>query len=238
MLEISGIPTCLAKIADGGPTGRDGFGQYRPDLGHQPFPLGRAQPVGRSLRADPGPETGLLGVNVADPGNHRLVQQHRLDGLATGGQHLPQMLRREIVAQGFGPEVRQVRAHRTRGHEIQNTETPGVPVHQSPPVRQVEGRMVVGALRLGHPPGAGHAEMAQDGPSRSVEQQVLGPPPEGRDRLINNPALQVEGHRPTEIRPVQCDPANHRPQDQGFQSTTHGFDLGKFRHGRVVPAGT
>jgi hypothetical protein len=82
-------------------------------------------------------------------------------------------------------------------------------------------------------PGTGHAEVGEHGAGGRGEEQVLGAPADGAERLAGEPARQVGRDGGTQITPGELDACDHRVRaDQALQAGAHGLDLGQFGHGR------
>lgn len=78
-LEKSFDARCIHIIRNRGTAQIDGPPQNPLQGQPQPFKLSLSQPAGCTLWADSGMKQAFVGVDVAHPGQQRLVQQSRLD---------------------------------------------------------------------------------------------------------------------------------------------------------------
>ena len=183
VLEIAEFPVGPTMIAQGRTARVDGFRQHAANRGRQPLgPTSRHGP-GDAERRDPGPVQAFADIDVAEPRDHRLIEQRRLHRPPAPGQPFGQHRAGKGVGQRLGPESRQHRVivERALGGQVHETESAGVVVPHHGPRIGLELHMVV---RLGRrwvgfedAKAARHAEMGdQHRPVVETEQQELGPP--------------------------------------------------------------
>ena len=154
------------------------------DRGVQGAALGGTERPGGRLRVQTGQEEGFVGVDVADPGDEALVEQHGLDGGATTTQPAPEGVAVEGGIDGVGAEL----GERLGGviHQVERAELADVDEAQLAAV--VEGQAgaeeVVGGRGGGAvAQGAGHPQVDdQERALAEADEQVLAVPADVRDR--------------------------------------------------------
>ena len=104
-----------------------------------------AEPVRGAVGPHARPEAGLVRVDVADPGDHHLVQQQRLQGRPADVQAPVEIAGREAGVERLGTQPRQFAGldQLGLGAEQQPSEAARVAVAQLPPVVQLHDRVQV-----------------------------------------------------------------------------------------------
>ncbi len=242
----------IAVVTERGPSPADRILKDQPDRRGESFAFGSVERSGRPNRGQAGVKEALVGVDVSEPRQDRLVEQRDLQGPC--GR--PEGFREQFgqpggrSAQGVGPEP---------AVAIQ-IERRGVGKHQ-----QIAKPPWIGVAEMEPPPGAGQRPSdvfvgkgnRSDG--RGLDPHAAGhsqPHPKGRagvgcdDRDLLAVTPQANDHRTRERRGAsrQCvrsvletrsldegastnanrlDPCRDQ---HGFERSTKAFDLGKFRH--------
>ena len=182
-------------VVDRASAPHDRLGQDPPDLVVQMPLVRRAQRAGRPERVESGRPQRLVGVDVADPGDERLVEQERLEPARPLAQPASEVADRERRVERLGPERREDRAaadlgHQLAGHRVAAVE-PDLPeladvaeAHLAA-VGQLEDEphvRVHGCLGRDDEQLAGHLEVdGQGGIAGQVDDDLLGAPPDGLD---------------------------------------------------------
>ena len=168
--------------------------------------------AGAPARADPGAEQRLAGIDVAETGEHPLIEQRRLDRGRAAAQYRAQLGAGD--AEGFGAQVPEPRMIRSGGvgQEVERAEAARIAERQ-PEGRaerrdEVERGMVVRTgrrerRRLQQEPPR-HAEMEQDrGRAFQHDDPVLGAAPDSDDAGAGDPRGEVRREREPETGPAQ-----------------------------------
>jgi hypothetical protein len=92
---------------DAGSVPPDPFLKHRTDGFPERFSLLAAEGVGRLERVKPGTMKSFIGIDVAKPGEERLVQQERFEQPPSAPKRGIQPARGEVIAQGFGAKPAQ-----------------------------------------------------------------------------------------------------------------------------------
>lgn len=79
-LEKAGFAGGIDVVGDGGSAETDGVPKDLAQREAEPFEFGTAEAAGHAAGTDAGVEEALIGINVANPGEERLVEETRLDG--------------------------------------------------------------------------------------------------------------------------------------------------------------
>ncbi len=241
VLEVAARATCLAEVIDGGAARGDGGAQDGADDRDQGHEGGAWDAAGGSLRTQCGAEQGLLGIDVADPHHRRLVHDHRLDRLAAPTAGSGQVVGGEcgfiqrLDAQSRQPGMLLLRA---QGDEVEQAEPSRIPEGQASTILQMEIAvvMVPFAASRGEPPGAGHAQVAEQGPGGSVEQEVFGAAPDCDHGLTRQARRQPGGDGGTQGAPAQLDACDGRSGEEQLQAGAYGLDFGQLGHGLTLAA--
>ncbi|CAG7631305.1 hypothetical protein SBRY_20760 [Actinacidiphila bryophytorum] len=186
----------------------------------------------------------LVGVRVADPGDHALVPQHPLDLPPLPPQQPREQLRREVRPQRVGPEPRDPRHLLRVPHDIdrQVLLRPGLrdveprPAHQPHPQRQRPlprpRRHLRHLLLPPHPPAPGQMHHQPHIPT--PKPQELPEPP----HLPNSPPLQHPHGRLIRLErmhPHGIHPLHHPPTHPLPQKPHQRLNLRQFRHPPSLP---
>ena len=204
-----------------------------------------------------GAKQRLVGVDVADPGDPRLVEQERLQGRAAVGRDLEQPLRRQLAAERLDPEPRSevgvelVAAEHDRVAEAPRVGEPQlravvedepspqvarvgvglVEAGRAEPIRlhQVDGRV---RARPADQQVAGHPQVHdQRRPVVELDDQVLAAAP---DRLDPPPGERLlDAVRQLRARPALVEDLGRLDRAAarlGLELAAHGLDLGKLGH--------
>lgn len=207
------------------------------------------QGVGPAQGMNPGPPQGFVGVDIADPGDKRLVEQEGLEAAGFLGQQASQDLQREALFQRLGAEMT------GDGVEVVNQVHPAeftrVVEAQLIAVVQAEGEMDVFFARkvsVEDVQTAAHFQMDEQvtcrGRGMQAEDQILAAAPDRVDAMAGQGVDQRVRRRPGGARPVQPhgrDRAAERSR-VGWkarldrlalaQFAGNGFDFWQFRHRR------
>ena len=240
VLEITEPAIRRGVIAKGRTAGRDRLQQRLPDRRRQtPGPLAGDRPrpaLGRNAR----PVQALADVNVAEPGNHPLIEQGHFDRPALAGERRIQRHGVEAVSQRIGSQMGEQFViiqffGLDQGHE---PEAAGIAKPDGARI-QLEIHVVMRPRRRqavaenGHP--SRHAQVYdQCPPVIQCDEDVLGPPPQ-----IQNPAVfKARRHTIGKGNPEIPAP-DHGARDRcAFhrrrQPPAHGFNLWQFGHGNKV----
>ena len=182
---------------------------------------------------DTRPKQGLVGIDVAHPRPHPLVEQYGLDGRLSAGQNPVEPATGEVPGQGLRPQGRQ---HPVRiAHQPEPPELAGIQVAKLLSALQTQyymGMPVHLPVRGHHAQGAGHAQVHHQRPAGiQAQQHVLGP----SLQILEPPAPdQVAETVRVGFRNGAC-PGDFRAFDapafqQGPQLHDVGFDFGQFGH--------
>ena len=223
----------------------DGRGQDCPDCLSEAVGGDTFEVDPRSLRVDPGSMQSLVGVDVPDSGQHRLVKQGDFDGSPGSKQPLVKHTARDI--RGFGAQSGEKTVVKVPLVPSQvNTAEPsrideGDPNGVSFVGNEVPDHMPVGWDGSDPSDGkiqpAGHAEANHQAASPfESEEELLAPPidrldpPSRTERLWFQPTpastIQITDH----VTPGDGDPIDPPPGHCGCEDLTDRFDFGEFRH--------
>jgi hypothetical protein len=254
VLEIARAAVRSAKIPQRRAAGLHRLDQHRAHPGRQVVePARRRAALEHQLpRLDIGPDMGtvqrLAHIDVAQPGDHSLVEQRRLDRRLLALEALSHLLGIEIVAQRLRAEPGEIGTLRLVTEEIDEAKAPRIIVDQPQlPVLgmgEVEQQMVVLfllrrlvvarrllELEVDEAIAAGHAQMAEQGLAvRQPEQQVFRPPPDAFDGLPDERLRQRVGEGKPQILSIERHRLDTSSLDVGCETAAHGFNLGQFRH--------
>ncbi len=224
----------------------------------QPPHLVRRQRVGGAQRVEACPPQRLVGVDVADAGDERLVQQQRLEPRRAPAQPLRQLgggegrgqrlrpvaaehvadpVRRLGVRHPLGPTARlRWTAHQPAAlPQADAPELAHVAVAQLPSIGQLEHDPRVGIVRRAgrrHDQRAGHAQRhGHDPPIGQVDEHALGAPADAADLRAAD-----LGHELLRLRmadgplPAHLGIGDLRARDPALQVARDGLDLGQLGH--------
>jgi hypothetical protein len=106
-LERAGATAGVDVVAKGRSAGIDSRTENPLDLLGQAIRAARGQPIGATSGIDAGCKERLIGVNVPDPGDHRLVEQDRFDGPPRRTKRGTEMCRERVegLADRVRPEI-------------------------------------------------------------------------------------------------------------------------------------
>ena len=239
MLEIAELARNLRMVAKGRSAGLDRRQEHRSqrvDETAEP-PLGDT--AGPAHRVDAGLKQGLAGVDVADPGDHVLVQKKRLDR-----GHSPDRLACQIAA-GEGRAKRlwtkrgqeRMRKHRLARCQRHEAESPGIGINERA-TRGFEAQMVVRpALGRTLAESARHAEVKDQRVAAIGRDQPVfcaaRDPDNGRAR---QPLAKIRWQGKAQVRPVGDDKGQPFADKLLPKATHDGFDFGQFGHNATVTA--
>ena len=199
--------------------------------------LGRIQAFRGPCGPDGGVVKGLVGVDVADPGEHRLVEQAGLHGLARPREGGCKDMSGEGIVHGLGPEP-------LDGAKADPSELAGVHEHPAPPTHAKDdgGMAVEGEPGVLDEDAAGHPEVGMHPCLRSVagakwEDEMLAPAQHCREDGPAKGVVQL-GFRPWARDTCLENPGriNPEPGQDVVQATAQHLDLWQFRHGRPLRA--
>ena len=232
-------------VVDRASAAHDGLGQDPPDLVVQVPLVGGSQRPGRPERMEPGRPQRLVGVDVADAGDERLVEQERLEPARPLAQPAPEVAHRERRVERLRTERREDRAatdlgHQLAGHRVAAVEADlpelaDVAEADLAAVGQLEDQPHVRVLgRLGRDDEqlAGHLQVDRQGRvAGQVDDDLLGAPPDGLDPSPGDGLGERLGRvRPQGPRPRDARADDRRAQDARSQVARDRLDLGKFGH--------
>ena len=176
----------------------DRLGQDPPDRVVQMTLVGGPQRPGGPQRMEPGRPQRLVGVDVADARDERLVEKERLEPPRPAAQPAPEVAHRELAVERLRTERREDGAaadlgHQLAGHRVASVE-PDLPEladvteAQLATVGELEDQSDVRVLgRVGRDDEqlAGHLQMdGQRRVTRQVDDDLLGAPPDGLDPSV------------------------------------------------------
>ena len=187
--------------------------------------------------------SALADIDVAEPGDHALVEQRRLDRRRLAGEHGARRRRRETGIERLGPEPgeQRMRLRLAAAHQIEHAEAPRI-VEAQPPRRRRSRRITCSCGHAGRliaePQAPRHAEMEQQGLSSSspIRMYLAAPAmpcrrragqargePSGNGKRRSGPALLERGDPPA---------SQARGQARG-----DGLDFGQLGHRLAARAG-
>ena len=240
VLEVSEPAIRRGVIAKGRAAGRDRLQQRLPDRRRQtPGPLAGDRPrpaLGRNAR----PVQALADVNVAEPGDHPLIEQGHFDRPAFAGESRIQRHGIEAVSQRIGSQMgEQLVIIQFFGLD-QGHEPEAARIAKPDGARiQLEIHVVVRPRRRqavaenGHP--SRHAQVYDERPAViQCDEDVLGPPSQ-----MQNPAVfKARRHILRKGNPEIPAPDDGTRDRCAFhrrrQPPAHGFNFGQFGHGNKV----
>ena len=153
-------------------------------------------------RVQPRAPQGLVGVDVADAGDERLVDEQRLEPRPAAADAGPELAQREPRVQRLRPDAVErvvVRAVQPDPPELADVAEPELAAVVE---RQREPLVRVGRQRRGHHEQlAGHLEVdGQEGAAGEVEDQLLAAPPDLLDPPARDPAANRAGSSSRRVR--------------------------------------
>ena len=148
-------------VVDRAPATLDGLGQDGPDRVVQPSFVGRPERPGGPQRMEPGGPQRLVGVDVADAGQERLVEQQRLEPAGSSPDPAPEVTHGEGRIERLRSERRedrrpadlgdQVAAQRIAAVQPDPAELADVAEPELPAVGQLEDQPDIRVLRAVRP---------------------------------------------------------------------------------------
>lgn len=240
VLEVTELTIGRGVVAKGRAAGRDRLQQRLPDRGGQtPGPLAGDRPrpaLGRNAR----PVQAFADVNVAESGDHALIEQGHFDRPAFAGESRIQRHGVEAVSQRIGSQMGEQFViiqffGLDQGHE---PEAAGIAKPDGARI-QLEIHMVMGPRRRqavaenGHP--SRHAQVYDECPPViQCNEDVLGPPPQMQNPAVFKARRHIAWKGNSEI-PAPDDRARDRSAfHRRRQPPAHGFNFGQFGHGNKV----
>ncbi len=235
-------------VVDGAAPPHDGLGEDPPDLEVEaPFVRGSKRRGGTKWMK-PGRPQGLVGIDVADAGDERLVKEERLQPTAPASKPRPERSYREGVVKRLGPRPGEDRGatefvHRLLGDWIQGVqpdpaELPDVPEAQVAAVAERDHHAHVriqGCFARHDEQLAGHLEMhRQDRIAGETQHELLA--------ASSHPLDPTTCERRTDgiggVRSHGPGPEDRRGGDFGVENEAaevprHGLDLREFGHVRI-----
>lgn len=210
-----------------GPFVVDGFAQDGLHAFMQRAGLLFAQVSRAAQWVQPGPEQGLIRVDIAHPGDKGLVHQQNLDGPAAPSDALVENSGRKTCAQRLRPQPPQ---HTGRvGGQVNAAETPRIGkakllavIQVGPPAQPAVG--LQHSARAGHIQAAGHAQVYNQRIVIELHHDILTPAAERADALPGDACgkfIRVQAFNDLctlvtnlpDYAPVQC---RIQPTDNGF----------------------
>lgn len=245
MLEITELAVRLHMVTKARPAGGDGIVKDLSDGAGEAFRLralgGHGNAMGAAFGRDAGQEQAFTDIDVAEPGNHMLIEERRLDR----GFFAPKRRRQghaiETIAEGFGPEVPEqgMVGDFVLGRECHEAETPGIVEPDQASLVGLDDDMVVASERRGAVPRAGegdhhasrHAQM--DDPDIAIiqpRQNIFATAVEPPHAPALKPGGKILRKRDAEI----LTPEHHPPKTVAFQdrgkAAANGLDFRQFGH--------
>ena len=208
---------------------------------------GRAELVGHAIGAQPRLVQDLVGVDVADPGDHVLVEQQRLEQAVPRAQQPAQHRQRELTGDRVDTEVGQLRqfdgdvvrvehddlAERARVDEpqlVRRMLAVRVEVHHDVRVRRPLGAFVGDQHLTAHPQVDHHLVAGVE-----RQAQVLAMAVGGRDRGTGQPVDQRLPRRaPHGALATDLDPVDAPSDGEPVEPAADRLDLGQLGHQLAV----
>src|SRR5947207_621471 len=226
-------------VVDRAPAPLDRLGEHTSQFEVQPSLIGRPQRGSGAQRVQPRGPQRLVGVDVADPREERLVGQQRLEPCLATADQPPEGLERE----GFVERLRTQRLEGLAGGVVQPEppELPDVPEVNLAAVQKLEHKAYVWVrLAAGRDDEklAGHLQVDRQRRiarprcvGRQLEDDELRPAADAND-LVSRDRLgeALRRVRPNRLRPDDARSDDGRPGDQPAEIAGDGFDLGQLRH--------
>ncbi len=256
MLEIAERAVGLSVVAQRRAAGRErrvenlaDRAREAPERSFRPAG-GRDQPAAGGERRNPGAVQRLADIDIAEPGDHALIQQQGLDRRRPAAKGAGEKGGVERVAQRLDPEAVEqlVRVERRRRDEQHEAEAARVVVGDAGAVFHMEDDVIVDRA-----PVAGMMEAAGDLPLDAeraahaemhderlvpveIGQQIFGPPPQGENASACEPRGEVLREGEAQIRAPLLDAQESRALERGREAPPHSLDLGQFGHGKSLRA--
>ncbi len=232
-------------IAQGRAAGLDRLDKHPPDgfrQSRRPRALHRRRPAPRRQAGD---VQRFASVDVADAGDHLLIEQGRLHRRVAALQAVGENRPRKRFGDGFRPQMPDQRMawqplpvgqhHEAEAARIRKSDDRAVAdLEHDVLVRRVPGGRRGPAGGIDDDPSR-HSEMGeQHGIVVELADEILRPPSQTDQRASLQAVGEIRRHRPPEIRAAHEDALDAPPFHDRRQSAANRFDFGQFRHAETV----
>jgi hypothetical protein len=201
--------------------------------------LGVGQTIGPGTGMNSSPKQGLVGVDIPDPGNPLLIQEHGLDPGTGGMDNFFKCLK--IQAQRFGAKilVKWPLGQFPGGEYSRIPEFSLIIEHDPITIKKMKNEMVVSGQREcpgNNPDPAGHLEMKDhEQPLTQGEDEQFSPSVDLMDGLAGKAFSPRSWCTPeNDARIPEINLVNDPARDQRGQTFGDGFDFRQFRHALIL----
>ncbi len=229
----------IPVIADGGSFAPDGLLEDRSHRPVKPAKIKKTQPAGFGLGVDSGGKEDFVGVDIADPGDHRLIEKKRLEPAAAVSETRGEV--RKIEVKRLRAETAQLidlillggfdQADKTELSDVRKTKLQAGATEDDAKTSIGIKRRI---SRADEKP-ARHLEMNKKAPSAgAIEKNHFAAPPQ-----TENPFSGHFVEIPTSLRPNERRQKDSRLLDSESdqarpEATDDGLDFRKFWHRAIL----